>query len=206
MGLDRAQQRRVQQRTDAQRAILDATEAILVEEGYERFSIRKLADRCGYTAPTIYHHFGDKRGLLDVLLEERCQILLEELRNAEQGVDPIRNVRELARAFVRFGLENPTHYALLHAMRPEGEAPPPSAEAARELMEKSLRILSEQGQLVSDVESSGQSLWATLHGVITLQTVRPDYDWAPGLAECAIDTILRGLVRGAPEGDGRARA
>ena len=205
MGLERAQQRRVQQRTDAQRAILDATEAILVEEGYERFSIRKLADRCGYTAPTIYHHFGDKRGLLDVLLEERCQILLEELRNAEQGADPIRNVRELARAFVRFGLENPTHYALLHATRPKGEAPPPSAEAARELMEKSLRILSEQGRLVSDIESSGQSLWATLHGVITLQTVRPDYDWAPGLAQCAIDTILRGLVRGAPEGDGRAQ-
>ena len=206
MGLERAEQRRVRQRTDAQRAILDATEAILVEEGYERFSIRKLADRCGYTAPTIYHHFGDKRGLLGVLLEERFQILLEELRNPEQGADPIRNLRELARAFVRFGLGNPTHYALLYAMRPEGEPPPPSAEASWEIMEKSLRILSEQGQLFSDVHSSGQSLWATLHGVITLQTVRPDYDWTPGLAECAIDTILRGLVRGAPEGDGRAQA
>jgi AcrR family transcriptional regulator len=190
---------------DAQRAILDATEAILVEEGYDRFSIRRLQERCGYTAPTIYHHFGDKRGLLDELLEERCQILLEELRNTEQGADPIRNVRELARAFVRFGMEYPTHYAILHAIRPEGEPPPPSAEASREIMEKSLRILSEQGRLVADMDSSGQSLWATLHGVITLQTVRPDYEWVPGLADVAIDTMLRGLVRGAPEGDRRAQ-
>ena len=57
----------VGQRSQARRAILDATQSLLVEGGYEAFSMRRLAERCGYTAPTIYHHFGDKPGLIGAL-------------------------------------------------------------------------------------------------------------------------------------------
>ena len=64
-----AADRRRQQRDDARGAILEATESILVEEGYERFSMRKLAARCGYTAPTIYHYFDDKVRLFEALIE-----------------------------------------------------------------------------------------------------------------------------------------
>ena len=64
-----AQQRRLQYREDARRAILDAAEELLVEGGLEGFSMRRLADRCGYTAPTIYHYFRDKPGLIASVLE-----------------------------------------------------------------------------------------------------------------------------------------
>ena len=117
-----AQQRRRQQRADARRAILDATESLLVEEGYESFSIRRLVERCGYTAPTIYHHFGDKPGLLDALLEEVFQKLVRSIRRVPESDDPIEYLRALARSFVRFGLKNPTHYRLL--TQPRDPAPP----------------------------------------------------------------------------------
>ena len=76
MSFHTAAQRREQQRSDARRAILAAAESILVEDGYEQFSMRRLAERCGYTAPTIYHYFGDKLGLLDAVLETRFRELL----------------------------------------------------------------------------------------------------------------------------------
>ena len=50
--------------------------SILLEDGYEHFTMRKLADRCGYTAPTIYNHFGDKTGLIDAVLEEVRRVVL----------------------------------------------------------------------------------------------------------------------------------
>ena len=115
-----AERRRLQSRADARRAILDATEALLVEDGYEAFSMRRLADRCGYTAPTIYHHFGDKQRLLDELLDERCQGLVRTLRRVHQGDDLVENLRAFSAAFVRFGLRNPTHYALLSQPRDPG--------------------------------------------------------------------------------------
>jgi AcrR family transcriptional regulator len=86
--------RRTRQREEARRAILDATEAILVEDGIELFSIRKLATRCGYTAPTIYHYFRDKDGLIDALLEERFSRLLQRVRRVSVGGDHVANMRE----------------------------------------------------------------------------------------------------------------
>ena len=72
--------RRERQRNQARRAILDATQAPTVEGGYEGFSMRQLAERCGYSAPTIYHYFGDKPGLISASLEEHYGRLLGRLR------------------------------------------------------------------------------------------------------------------------------
>jgi len=69
MGSPAFEQRRSAQRAQVRRAVLDATESLLLEAGEEQFSIRRLVERCGYTAPTIYHHFGDKKGLIDALLD-----------------------------------------------------------------------------------------------------------------------------------------
>ena len=85
--------RRSRQREEARRAILDATESILLEDGEELLSIRKLALRCGYTAPTIYHYFRDKDGLIDALLEERFSRLLQRVRRVQLGPDPVANLR-----------------------------------------------------------------------------------------------------------------
>jgi len=71
MSASTAQERRERQRGEARRTILDAAGEIVMEEGAEAFSMRRLAARCGYTLPTIYHHFGDKQGLIAALLELR---------------------------------------------------------------------------------------------------------------------------------------
>ena len=194
MSMSSAAERRTQQRAEARRAILDASEALLVEGGYEAFSIRRLADRCGYTAPTIYHHFGDKPGLIDALLDERFQHLLRTLRRVPEGDDAVETLRRRAHAFVRFGMRHPTHYRLLTAPRGEASEPPRSAEEAREFMEKPWRELLEAGRLRADLDSAQQSLWALLHGLVSLRTSRPDLDWSKTVVEDSIDALLRGLV------------
>ena len=95
-----AEQRRIRHRADARRVILDATEAIMVEDGYDGFSVRRLVARCGYTAPTIYHHFGDKQGLIDALIEERLARLVRLLKRVPVVSDPVEKLRTLGRAFV----------------------------------------------------------------------------------------------------------
>ena len=118
------EQRRSEQRAQVRRAVLDATEALLLEEGEERFSIRRLVERCGYTAPTIYHHFGDKTGLIDTLLNERFDRLARQLKRVPRGDDPVQYLRAMALTLVRFSLRNPTHHRLLYAPRAQQHAPP----------------------------------------------------------------------------------
>jgi AcrR family transcriptional regulator len=202
MQLTPAESRRQRHREEARRTILDATEALMVECGSDEFSIRRLAKQSGYTAPTIYHHFGDKQGLVDALLEERFARLLAMVERIEPGPDPVTNLRAMIEAFVRFGRENPAFYRLILAGGSSGDdRTPPSAEKARELMARPWQELHRAGRLHDgDPVAAGQSLWAVLHGLTALQVARPDHEWAPNLTEIAIEAMLRGLLRPALNG------
>ena len=199
-----AERRRRELREDARRSILEAAEALLVEDGYECFSMRRLAHRCGYTAPTLYHYFGDKRRLIDAVLEDGFRRILDRLRQVRRSADPAESIREQLDAFVRFSLENPAHYRLLSLPRPAEAPPPPSEQAAREQLESPLAALLREGRLrAASVEQAVQCLWVVLHGVISLRTTRPDAQWTERLESFALDTLLRGLIApagGAPKG------
>lgn len=191
-----AERRRQQTRAETRRAILDATEALLVEDGFEAFSMRRLAERCGYTPPTIYHHFGDKQHLIDELLEERFQGLVRSLREVKTSADPVQNLRAFSFAFAQFGLRNPTFYALLSQQRPDPGAPvPPAAEEARAIMEEPLARLAAAGRLTADLDATQQIVWAFLHGFILLRTHRADVLFHEAVLDVGIEALLQSLIR-----------
>jgi AcrR family transcriptional regulator len=189
--------RRSRHREEARRAILDATEAILVEDGVEQFSIRKLATRCGYTAPTIYHYFRDKDGLIDALLEERFSRLLQRVRRVRPHADPVETMRELARAYLRFGMSNQTFYRLMMRGARDGqERTVHAADEIRAIMIAPIQKLADEDRLYdADVEAVNQSLWSLLHGLISLRIGNPSFPLAKNLFEVALDALLRGSVR-----------
>jgi AcrR family transcriptional regulator len=201
MGSPAFERRRRQQRAQVRRTVLDATEALLLEEGEEKFSIRRLVERCGYTAPTLYAHFGDKKGLIDALLDERFERLARQLRRVPRGDDPVGYLRAMGLAFVRFGLKNPTHHRLLFAPRAQQHAPPPSALAVQETLEQAWTELWEEGRLrCGDAAAAGQALFCLLYGLTARRIARPEHDWSKTGIEDAIDALLRGLVVNEPEG------
>jgi len=190
-----AEERRRQQRDEARAAILEATENILVEQGYSQFSMRKLAARCGYTAPTIYHYFGDKDGLFGTLLELRMQELVIDLEAASTESDPVQHMRAIYLCFAFFGLRNPAHYRLMMTARP-GAEPLASGERARAMLEAPLvRLHRAERLLMSDLEAAKQTFWALLHGLISLQLARPDIEWTEDIVEASLDALIRGTVR-----------
>ena len=196
MQLQPAEQRRRRQREETRRAILDAAEALLVEDGYEGFSMRRVAERCGYTTPSIYHHFQDKQGLINALLEARFDELLRRMQRVPQGDDPLENWRRMTLAFVHFGLENPAHYRLLMTPRDRNDPPLPIAEQTLELMQRPVAELEASGRLIpSQFEAARQAAWAMIHGLISLQTGRPDYEWSSELVTTAVDLLSRGLFQ-----------
>jgi len=173
------------------RAILEATQALLFELGADQLTIRRVEERSGFKAPTIYHHFRDKTGLIDALLEERCAELYAKLCRVPRRPDAVAYLLELARAYLEFGLANPGQYA----PRAESAELLPSAEAARKLVFRALaEACTSRVQRGQDPEAAFQAVWAVLHGVVALRASRPDHPWRPELVGLALRTIERGIV------------
>lgn len=178
------------------RAILDATAELLFERGPEQLTIRRVEERSGCRAPTIYHYFHDKTGLIDTLLEEHCARLLAKLRRVPRRAEPVVYLRELARAYIQFGLQNRTHYALISAPRRDSAPLLPSAEAARLLVFQALEAAAEARGARCEREAMFQAMWAVVHGVVSVIVSRPDHSWCPELVDLALDTIERGILPG----------
>lgn len=118
----RIEERRERQRQEARRTILDATEALMIEANGSSFSIRKLGDRSGYSAPTVYHYFGDKDGLIDALLDDRVGRLADELEQVDPNADPRERLRAILLAYFEFSVSNPTFTRLMWTVSGKGRA------------------------------------------------------------------------------------
>jgi TetR/AcrR family transcriptional regulator len=81
--------------------------------GYDAVGVQEIAEAAGVTKPTLYHYFGSKQGLLQVMLEERFSALEGAIRGAaEYQGDLTSTLRRLAEALFRFAEDNSVYYRL----------------------------------------------------------------------------------------------
>jgi hypothetical protein len=107
--------------------------------------------------------------------------------------DPIEELRAMCRIFTRWGLQNRTHYRLLMQPRDPDTTPPPAGEEARVLMQRPLEELERRGMIaLGDLETARQSIWAYLHGLISLTSARPDVEWREDLLDQSLEALIRG--------------
>lgn len=79
------------ERADAarnRRAILDATAALLAEEGWSGITMDRVAAAAGVGKGTIFHRFGSRAGLLYELIGERAFALREAVRSGPPPLGP----------------------------------------------------------------------------------------------------------------------
>ena len=69
-------ERRDREREEVRRKILDAARELFTAEGYERVTMRRIAEAIEYSPTTIYNHFQDKDDLLQALCEDEFARLL----------------------------------------------------------------------------------------------------------------------------------
>lgn len=205
---DARESRHDRQREQTRRLILEAARTTLLEGGYEAFSMRKLARAVGYSPGALYLYFETKEDLLESLVEDAFETLLEVIEEVHDDEDAVRSLRNKLRAYVDFGLRFSHHYHLAFVRRPTGEGVTAETRphAAFEVLRESVRRCVEAGTFASDdVETTSQTLWATIHGVTSLLIALPKFPWVDRelLIDNVLETALLGLQRSAAQLDGR---
>src|SRR5262245_48443737 len=187
-------------REHLRRAILDAAREAFVQEGYEGVSMRQLAERVGCSHANLYLHFKDKEALFACLVEESFAQFADGLRrmieSARHG-DPVELVRKAGRAYVEFGVANPSVYKFAFLLpRPEQERPRKPNVTYERLQSLVRRCMDEKRFRRMDVDAASQALWAAAHGITSLLILRPKFAWADRdkligqVIDAAVDALL----------------
>lgn len=201
--------RRERAKQEVRQRILDAGRDLLLAEGIEGFSMRKLAKRIDYTATAIYFHFPDKESLLTELCAHDFTSLVQALRKIEPDDDPVHKLRQLGRALIEFALKNQVQYQFMF-MNPAVKNLPKSPAIERGNPTQDgyafLRALVQEAfnakrfrKEFRDVDQLAQLIWSGVHGILSLYIAKgedPWVDWAPirPTALRAVDITLRGLT------------
>jgi AcrR family transcriptional regulator len=211
-------ERREREKSETRDKILDAARELFVSEGYEGVSMRKVAEKIEYSPTAIYVHFADKNELFRELCHQDYATLAQVFQSSAMPTDPIERLRQIGAIYVDFGIRNPNHYKFLFMTTHPAHEPD---EVDREMMgnpEKdayaflnwAVQQAMDAGcfrEELQDANLISQTLWAGVHGVISLEIAKGAdawVDWRPlkHRAEMMLDISLRGLVRNAV-GDGK---
>lgn len=155
--------------------ILDVSRNLLIQNGFGKLSMRKIAKKADVTATSIYLHFENKDELLLALIENSIQNLSEALKEAFwEEDDPVTKLEKLSDAFLKFAIENPQEYEIIFMVRPEEmpKFPKEKFQQVRKIYELIAGIIyegQEKGLFNNDDPlMSAYTVWAQLHGVVTV--------------------------------------
>jgi len=154
---------------------------LLEEEGLEALTMRRLAERVGIRAPSLYKHLPDKAALEAAIIatgfEEAAAAFEQAVDRAGEGSGDA--LVALAAAYRRFALEHPHLYRLMtNGPLPRAHLPPGlEGRTAAPLLR------------VAGSEARARAVWAFAHGMVMLeldQRFPPDADldaaWRAGIA------------------------
>lgn len=91
--------------------------ALIDEEGLDGFSIRKLGERLGCEAMSLYHHFPNKAHILDALVDR----LVAGVVFPSDQLPPVERLRALAHEWRRVAREHPRFFPFLSLHRLNSE-------------------------------------------------------------------------------------
>ena len=209
-------ERREREREEVRTKILDAARELFATEGYEAVTMRKIAERIEYSPTAIYLHFKDKESVLREICEADFLSLAQNFGAIAEIADPVERLRATGLAYAEFAISHPNHYRLMfmtphpHPDEEEMEIRKGNPEEdAYAFLRDTVAEAIAAGRLrpgLEDAELVAQTMWAGMHGVVSLQIAKSEDDWVEWReiserTRLMNEVLIRGLVRGEGEGD-----
>jgi len=166
-------ERKEREKTEMRELIRAAAMKMFLEEGYAKTSIRNIADAIEYSPGTIYLYFKDKDELLYEVQADAYGQLLETFRKEATSTDPLEKLRQVGRAYINFGLNNPELYDLMFIIRApmnvDEEVHKANGNNCLNFLVGCLAdCINKKLLRITDVQLATLQIWATAHGLVSL--------------------------------------
>ncbi len=152
--------------------LLKAAAELLAGSGGGPVSTRQITTLAAVTAPTLYHHFGDKDGLFNAVIDAGFEEYVAGEHSVVASGHPLMDVRQIWDNHLQFGLDNPQLYSVMFGnIRPESR--PVRIAEAEGFMQEMLEKAAVAGQLRVSPQEAARSILAANVGVTLMLISEP---------------------------------
>ena len=139
------------------REIVAAARQLLEEDGPDGLSMRRVAERIGIRAPSIYKHLPDKEALEHAIVSTVLEELADAFEAAREDEDP---VLAMVAFYRRYAKEHPHLYRLATEQPLQRDLLVPGVEDRASLPAR---------LVFSDDPDGGRAMWAFVHGMTIIE-------------------------------------
>ena len=150
---------------------------LFIAEGFERTTMRRIAEEVEYAPGALYQYFEDKDAILYALHQEGFDRLYSMETALDSVADPLDRLYRLGLTYMRFGLDNPEFYSLMFIepgtskKMPEGGWP----EGVRtfDYCLRTVEAAIAAGKFPkADPRVAAFAMWSMVHGLVSLLICR----------------------------------
>jgi len=179
--------------------LLAAALSMVESEGARGLSLRRVAQRVGIAATSVYLHFPDVDHLLAAVVGrafERLTVATNEA--ARDASDPAEELRARCRAYCHFAVDHPLLYqAMFQTDLPQVLAADPANTPGRRSFENlvaAVRRCLDAGVAPAhdDPFRLASLVWTAEHGLVLARISRPTFPWAP--LDALVDEMLTRMM------------
>lgn len=173
--------------------ILAAAAEILEREGPHGITTRAVCAAAKVTAPTLYHHFGDKAGLINALVNRGINEFMSRKRGAQQTADPLNDLRRGWNEWIEFAVSRPKLFGLMIA---QSVKQPELAQEAYSIMHAIVVRLHAQRRLQQglDANVAALAIQAAANGVVGLLQSGASSQQVRATASLLFDAVLARVI------------
>lgn len=158
-------------REEQKQMAIAAGQKIIIEEGFNNFSARKVAKEIGYTIGTIYNIFASH----DDLILHINAVTLGDLGNCikeshKPELESSAQIKQLANAYLEFAKTNQARWSALfeHNIAPDTALPEWYVLKIQDLFLAVAQVIKPMLNDDKDSEQAAKALWASIHGICAL--------------------------------------
>jgi len=188
--------------------ILDAALKLFVARDVHAVSTRQIAEAAGISQPALYAYFATKDDLIAELCVRAFATLSARMTAGKVDWSPTPEAFDKAmRIYVDFGLEQPDAYRVAFMIEKSQDGSFNARTGGRP-MAAGIEAFQVFVALIADLHAAGltadddplrltQTLWAGLHGLVSLLIARPEFPWVEREALIAghIAMLRRGALK-----------
>lgn len=167
-------ERKEREKQEMRRRILDVAMNMFLVDGYDKTSLRNIAEKIEYSPATIYLYFKDKDELFYEVQKDAFQKLNEVFAQHVTAAEPLARLRQICHTYVQFGIANPELYDLMFIIRApmnvvEEKEMWDNGTDAFDFLVQTLTVCIEQKLIkYTDPMIAALSVWSMGHGLISL--------------------------------------